>query len=125
LARNAAGAIEKDRARAVHNEASVTGHAFMPPIAPERLSELIGLIYDCIIEPDRWPETMHDICVDLGCFVGTIYLVELESSRIRFFQEAIAMLDSPGKDLTAIYSTSLVVRAQPRARCCWPRPSAP
>jgi hypothetical protein len=95
------------------------GARWHPPIVPERLSELIGLIYDCIIEPDRWPETMHDICVDLGCFVGAIYLVELESSRVRFFrhwnaqQEAIAMLDSPGKDLTAIYSTSLVVRAQP------------
>jgi DNA-binding CsgD family transcriptional regulator/PAS domain-containing protein len=111
--------IRKDRAEAaMHHEVSVTEHARMSPLAPERLSELIGLIYDCTIEPDRWPATMQDICVDLGCFVGAIYLVELKSSRVRFFRhwnaqpEGIAMLENPGRDLARIYSAS-VVRSRP------------
>jgi DNA-binding CsgD family transcriptional regulator/PAS domain-containing protein len=86
----------------------------MPPLAPERLSELIGLIYDCTIEPDRWPETMREVCGDLDCYVGAIFLVELERSGVRFFRhwnaqpEGIAMLENHGKDLTYIYGTSLV-----------------
>ena len=28
----------------------------MPVISSERLSNLIGQIYDCAIEPDLWPE---------------------------------------------------------------------
>ena len=47
----------------------------MPVISQERLSTLIGQIYDCTIVPDQWPNTMKDICGRLDC-VGSAMLVQ-------------------------------------------------
>ena len=55
----------------------------MPVISQERLSTLIGRIYDCAIEPDLWPQTMRVICEDLRCLFGVILLVDLKHSRHR------------------------------------------
>src|SRR5208282_6010364 len=71
---------------------TVTGGTRMP-LSPERLSDLIGLIYDCTIEPDRWPETMHKICDDLGCFLSAIYRVDLESWGVSFLRQWNAQLE--------------------------------
>jgi PAS domain-containing protein len=49
-----------------------------------RLSELIGMIYDCAIEPNRWPATLAEICQSVGCKSGFILLVDLEQSRHKF-----------------------------------------
>ena len=35
-------------------------------ISPERLSQLIGLIYDCAIDPARWPIALDAIRVEIG-----------------------------------------------------------
>jgi len=59
----------------------------MEAVTPDRLSHLVGAIYDCVIEPDRWPYTMGEICSDLGCIVGSILLVDLQHSRHRFFKD--------------------------------------
>jgi DNA-binding CsgD family transcriptional regulator/PAS domain-containing protein len=105
------------RSAAPHANTTVTGDTLMP-LAPERLSDLIGLIYDCTIEPDRWPETMHEICDDLGCFLGAIYRVDLESSRVSFLRqwnaqlERLALLEKYGPDLARIYQTMQAVRDQ-------------
>jgi DNA-binding CsgD family transcriptional regulator/PAS domain-containing protein len=53
----------------------------MPPLAPDRLSDLIGRIYDCAIEPERWPDTLAEICRTIKCVSGAILLVDLEQSR--------------------------------------------
>lgn len=53
----------------------------MPTLAPDRLSDLIGRIYDCAIEPDRWPDTLAEICRTIKCMSGVILLVDLERSR--------------------------------------------
>jgi DNA-binding CsgD family transcriptional regulator/PAS domain-containing protein len=53
-------------------------------VSHRRLSELIGMIYDCAIEPDRWPMTLEKICRSIGCVSGLILLVDLEQSRHRF-----------------------------------------
>jgi DNA-binding CsgD family transcriptional regulator/PAS domain-containing protein len=47
----------------------------MPVISPERLSTLIGRIYDCTIDPDQWPNTMQDICSCLEC-MGSAMLIQ-------------------------------------------------
>ena len=31
------------------------------PISPEALSELIGSIYDCALNPDHWDQTLCDL----------------------------------------------------------------
>src|SRR5438128_222960 len=88
------------------------------PLAPERLSDLIGLIYDCTIEPDRWPETMHEICDDLGCFLSTIYRVDLEGSRVSFLRqwnaqpERLAVIEKYASDVAWIYQITKAVRGQ-------------
>jgi DNA-binding CsgD family transcriptional regulator/PAS domain-containing protein len=56
----------------------------MRMLAPERLSDLIGRIYDCAIEPERWPDTLAEICRTLNCMSGIILLVDLEQSRHKF-----------------------------------------
>jgi DNA-binding CsgD family transcriptional regulator/PAS domain-containing protein len=87
-------------------------------LAPERLSDLISLIYDCTIEPDRWPEAMREICNDLGCFLSAIYRVDLESSRVSFLRqwnaqrERLALLEKYGQDLARIYQGLPLVRSQ-------------
>ena len=53
-------------------------------LAPERLSDLIGRIYDCAIEPDRWPDTLAEICRAVDCASGIILLIDLEHSRHKF-----------------------------------------
>jgi len=53
-------------------------------LAPERLSDLIGRIYDCAIEPDRWPDTLAEICRAIECASGIILLIDLEHSRHKF-----------------------------------------
>lgn len=56
-------------------------------LSDRQLSELIGMIYDCAIDPDRWPPTLAAICQSIGCGSGFILLVDLEqsitNSRIR------------------------------------------
>ncbi|HZT87487.1 MAG TPA: helix-turn-helix transcriptional regulator [Stellaceae bacterium] len=58
----------------------------MHDVAAERLSDLIGSIYDCTIEPDRWPDTMKEICGELDCMHAAILLVDLIQSQHVFFQ---------------------------------------
>jgi DNA-binding CsgD family transcriptional regulator/PAS domain-containing protein len=56
----------------------------MAQLAPEQLSDLIGMIYDCAIEPSRWPPTLAEICHSVECMSGAILLLDLEHSRHRF-----------------------------------------
>jgi len=90
----------------------------MPPLTPERLSDLIGLVYDCTIEPDRWADTMREICSELGCFLSAIYRVDLASSRVSFLRqwnaqpERLALLEKYAEDLVSVYKTAQAIRPQ-------------
>ena len=55
----------------------------MPAFSQERLSTLIGRIYDCAIEPGLWPQTMREISEDLNCLFSAILLIDLKHSRHR------------------------------------------
>jgi DNA-binding CsgD family transcriptional regulator len=46
-------------------------------ISAERLSDLIAGIYDCAIDPSRWPETMEAIRAELACATASLTLVRL------------------------------------------------
>ena len=52
----------------------------------KRLSDLISTIYDCAIDPDRWPEAMSAICADLKCALSYISLLDLQRSGVRFLK---------------------------------------
>ena len=72
----------------------------MPRISPERLSDLIGLIYDCAIDPERWPALMREMCVDLSCMRSAIVLADLLQNRPRFVKswnfDVSEVLTDPG-----------------------------
>jgi DNA-binding CsgD family transcriptional regulator/PAS domain-containing protein len=53
-------------------------------LSHRRLSDVIGVIYDCAIEPDRWPATLAEICRSIGCMSGFLLLVDLEHSSHKF-----------------------------------------
>jgi DNA-binding CsgD family transcriptional regulator len=55
----------------------------MATLGPERLSHLIGMIYDCAIEPDHWPRAIAEICETIGCMSGIILLIDLHRSQHR------------------------------------------
>ena len=42
----------------------------MSVTAPERLSDIIGSIYDCVLAPDRWPSALAAIVEDLGLSIS-------------------------------------------------------
>jgi DNA-binding CsgD family transcriptional regulator len=52
-------------------------------IAPERLSTVVGAIYDAAIDPQLWPEALRHLCVDLRCVLSAIYLFDAENSCLR------------------------------------------
>jgi DNA-binding CsgD family transcriptional regulator len=56
----------------------------MAPLAPARMSDLVGLIYDCAIEPSRWPKALAEICGAIDCVSGLILLLDLPHSQHRF-----------------------------------------
>ena len=59
----------------------------MTEISAAEMSDLIGKIYDCTIEPDRWPDTMQRICSKIDCLFSAIVLVDFENSDHHFFKE--------------------------------------
>ena len=52
---------------------------------PEALSALIGQIYDCAIDPERWAETLPVIMSKLNCCNAVLALNELPSARYILF----------------------------------------
>jgi DNA-binding CsgD family transcriptional regulator len=52
-------------------------------IAPHRLSTVVGAIYDCAIDPERWQEALREICIDLRCLHSAIYLFDAQHSCVR------------------------------------------
>jgi DNA-binding CsgD family transcriptional regulator len=81
-------------------------------ISAERLSEVIAQIYDCTIDPDRWPATMGEICSEIGGLFSAIQLVDLENSNHQFFKEWntdpfwMSKQQEYLEDLTQVYRSS-------------------
>ena len=51
------------------------------PITPAQLSHLIGLIYQCALEPELWPRTMDEICKELDFRTGVISVISLPDGK--------------------------------------------
>jgi len=52
------------------------------PISPQALSELIGSIYDCALDPSRWEETLADLMDALDGHNAALSLNDLRHDRI-------------------------------------------
>jgi DNA-binding CsgD family transcriptional regulator/PAS domain-containing protein len=48
------------------------------------ITELIGEIYDCAIDPAHWPETLRRICALLDGVASQLYVVDLDTGAHRF-----------------------------------------
>jgi len=53
----------------------------MQQISVERLSNLIGGIYDCAIEPERWTGVLDEICAEFGFATGALSVASLTNKR--------------------------------------------
>ncbi len=54
------------------------------PLTRERLSELIGLIYDCTLDPSMWSQAIPAIGSATNCFAGMLAVTDLDTSTVRF-----------------------------------------
>ena len=76
-----------------------------PPISPQRLSELIGLIYDAAIDPVRWPVAMDAIRIELDFHNATLNLQQLPSGKLltnvtcNIAPHYLAMMEGAGPDV--------------------------
>ena len=50
-------------------------------ISPQALSELIGSIYDCALDPSRWDQTLADVGSAFDCHILTLSLIDLRHDR--------------------------------------------
>jgi hypothetical protein len=51
-------------------------------ISPQALSDLIGSIYDCALDPSRWERTLDDVSKALDCFALLLALNDLRHERL-------------------------------------------
>lgn len=51
------------------------------PISPQKLSLLIGGIYDCALDPELWPGVMDEICRQLDLRTGVISLIDMAAGQ--------------------------------------------
>ena len=50
----------------------------------ERVSELIGRIYDCVLDPEAWTAALEDIRAEFG-FANALLAVNALSGRAEFY----------------------------------------
>jgi DNA-binding CsgD family transcriptional regulator len=104
---------------------NISPKKFSGSISADRLSDLIGNIYDCAIEPDRWPDTIQEICGAIDCAQGVILTVDLLRSHHNFIStwglsaELAARYLNYGEDITeayqATYDATAVLIDEPQA----------
>jgi hypothetical protein len=58
----------------------------MEAIDPAALSNLIGDIYDCALDPSLWPQTLEDITKLFDAKLTSIFAIEPMSQSIVFAQ---------------------------------------
>jgi DNA-binding CsgD family transcriptional regulator/PAS domain-containing protein len=57
-------------------------------ISPQALSDLIGLIYDCALDPSRWGQTLANVRNALDCHMLTLTLSDLRHDRLLLHKSA-------------------------------------
>jgi DNA-binding CsgD family transcriptional regulator len=55
-------------------------------LAVEQISALVGAIYDCAVDPDRWPEVMGQLAQVCRCMDAALLMLDLEKARFDLFK---------------------------------------
>ncbi|MFT3975821.1 MAG: helix-turn-helix transcriptional regulator [Sphingomonas bacterium] len=85
-------------------------------IAPSRLSEIIGLIYDSALDRDRWPIAMEAMRIALDCCNAALALQSLEDGRLilnlttNIAEPYVAMLADAGPDVIELWGGEEAVK---------------
>ncbi len=61
-------------------------------LSAERLSDIVGLIYDCVVAPERWNETVEAIRSTFGFALGTLGMHAIPSGEARL--QVVAGMDA-------------------------------
>jgi DNA-binding CsgD family transcriptional regulator/PAS domain-containing protein len=89
------------------------------PISAERLSYLIGLVYDCASDPIRWPIALEAIRVELDFHNATLDLIQLPSGEVLGHVRCnvplryAALMDGAGPDVIEQWGGEQVMRTLP------------
>jgi PAS domain-containing protein len=59
-------------------------------ISPQALSDLIGSIYDCALDPSRWDQTLADVADWFDCHILTLSLIDLRHHHL-LLQKTVGM----------------------------------
>jgi hypothetical protein len=59
--------------------------------SPQALSQLIGSIYDCVLDPSRWHRTLAEFREAVECSVPILYL--FDRSRQKFLMSKMVGID--------------------------------
>lgn len=76
----------------------------------ERLSDIIGVIYDCALEPTRWQETLDRLRELLNCANCLLYVLDPRNDAIRLHKAAgigpywLARMEEYGPDIAAMHA---------------------
>ncbi len=76
-------------------------------ISPERLSELIGAIYDCVITPEKWSATIDAIRIEFDFKGGGFYVCALPSGSTRL--QFTAGIEATAVDRIASYDSAALI----------------
>jgi DNA-binding CsgD family transcriptional regulator/PAS domain-containing protein len=85
----------------------------------ERLSEVIGAIYDCVLDPGRWEPTLDDLRRFLDCANCVAAVLDLRSGALRMRKVIgiepywLARMGDYGADLAALYQSSPDILTRP------------
>jgi DNA-binding CsgD family transcriptional regulator/PAS domain-containing protein len=51
-------------------------------LSPQAVSELIGSIYDCALDPSRWEKTLGEMVASFGCYNALLSLTDMRYDRL-------------------------------------------
>lgn len=91
----------------------------MSYIANDRLSDLIGSIYGCALDPGLWPQTLGEICQELDLRTGVVSLIRLAdglpmlAATSGFEPEWISRLDHYADGLVSLWGGEETIQALP------------
>jgi DNA-binding CsgD family transcriptional regulator/PAS domain-containing protein len=77
----------------------------------ERLSDLIGAIYDCVLDPSRWDATLDEVRQFLDCANVVLALLDLRTDTVRLQKTLgiepywLAKMAEHSSDLAKLYRT--------------------
>jgi hypothetical protein len=69
-----------------NSDLKAVGVIMADAISRQALSDLIGSIYDCALDPSRWEQTLPDVADTFNCHILTLSLTDRRQLRFLLFK---------------------------------------